>query len=462
LGPVCEQWKDHRIIVCADNDYKTEGNPGVTKAKATGQTVIIPEGMQGSDFNDLQQEKGLQEVKRQLGEGSAYRVNIHAWGLERYSGPAPERKWLIANTIPMGAVTVLSAKGDTGKGMLMLDLALKVGSKPGGYLDPVQSLGNTIQTHGTSVIFTAEDDRDEVHRRIEKIGHNGAENVYIVPLPNAGGPAPIVQPGKNGPEATPFYFELKEQLKQIPNLALVNFDPLASFVSDDVNADPAVGAFTMGLLASIGTETGAAVIVCHHLSKTNKNINGHDDARNLVRGSTAIVDGSRSVYVLWSMDDKRAKQVCNALGKRWAPNMVCQGCVVKSNGPADRDIKTFVRNTESGLLEIQDDTIRQVIGNQNDQLLTLLEQDIAAAAEAGFPFVQRGTGEAALYSRRNELNPAFHECGRLKLEKLAQSLLDESRIKKCRARGSKQAQWLDVQDGPFARGVGEFPEGARD
>jgi hypothetical protein len=142
--------------------------------------------------------------------------------------------------------------------------------------------------------------------------------------------------------------------------------------------------------------------------------------------------------------------------------MVCQGCVVKSNGPADRDIKTFVRNTESGLLEIQDDTIRQVIGNQNDQLLTLLEQDIAAAAEAGFPFVQRGTGEAALYSRRNELNPAFHECGRLKLEKLAQSLLDESRIKKCRARGSKQAQWLDVQDGPFARGVGEFPEGARD
>ena len=40
-------------------------------------------------------------------------------------------------------------------------------------------------------------------------------------------------------------------------------------------------------------------------------------------------------------------------------------------------------------------------------------------------------------------------------EKLAQSLLDESRIKKCRARGSKQAQWLDVQDGPFARGPEE-------
>jgi hypothetical protein len=135
--------------------------------------------------------------------------------------------------------------------------------------------------------------------------------------------------------------------------------------------------------------------------------------------------------------------------------------VVKSNGPADRDIKTFVRNTESGLLEIQDDTIRQVIGNQNDQLLALLEADIAAAAEAGFPFVRSGQGEAALYKRRNELNPALQECGRQKLEGLAQELLNEYRVIKCRAKGSKIAQWLDVPTGQFALGHGEFPEGGR-
>jgi hypothetical protein len=141
--------------------------------------------------------------------------------------------------------------------------------------------------------------------------------------------------------------------------------------------------------------------------------------------------------------------------------MVCQGCVVKSNGPADRDIKTFVRNTDSGLLEIQDDIIRQVIGNQNDQLIALLEADIAAAAGAGFPFTQRGTGENSLYSRKNELSPALHECGKHKLQSLAQSLLDEGRIKKCRAKGSKQAQWLDVPGGQFYLGIGEFPDGAR-
>ena len=443
-----------QLFVCADND-----EAGIKRANETGQRVIVPQGMAGTDFNDLAAEKGIDEVKRQLAGAADYRINLHEWKINRYKGPAPERRWLIQNTIPMGAVTILAAKGDTGKGMLMLDLALKIGGRESGFLQPVMALGNPVESHGTVVIFTAEDDEPEVHRRLERIGCKGYEDVLIIPLPNAGGPAPIVVPGKNGPEATPFYYELKEQLRQIPNLALINFDPLASFVMDDINADPAVGAYTMGLLASIGTETGASVIVCHHLSKTAKNVRGHDDARNLVRGSTAIVDGSRSVYVLWSMEDRQAKQVCSAMDLTWAPNMVCQGCVVKSNGPADRQIKTFVRNPESGLLEVRDDSIRQVMGNHTDYLLNLLENDIAAAAESGFPYTHTGASETSLYKNRSRLHELLQDCGRRRIESLAQQLLDESRIAKCRAKGSNQAKWLDVPGGKFYLGLGEFPEG---
>lgn len=455
LPRVAEQIEG-QVFICADND-----EAGLKRAYETGLRVIVPEETSGTDFNDLSQEKGLDEVKRQLGCGSDFRINIHDWKIDRYKGPAPERKWLVQNTIPMGAVTILAAKGDTGKGMLMLDMALKVGGRSSGYLNHVTALGNPVEAHGTAVIFTAEDDAPEVHRRLERIGCKGREDVLIIPLPNAGGPAPIVTPGKNGPEATPFYYELKEQLRQIPNLALINFDPLASFVMDDINADPAVGAYTMGLLASIGTETGAAVIVCHHLSKTAKNVRGHDDARNLVRGSTAIVDGSRSVYVVWNMEDKQAKQICNAMEYKWTPNAVCQGCVVKSNGPADRDIKTFVRNPESGLLEVRDDSIRQVMGNQDEYLMELLEQNIAEAAEAGFPFLQTGSSESSLYGRREKLSLPLQDCGRDKLKRLSQRLIEDGRIDKCRAKGSKHAQWLDVIDGSFYRGVGEFREGAR-
>lgn len=53
-------WAGAELVICADNDRQTEGNPGVTHAtaaaKATGAKLIVPEfpeGVPGSDFNDL-------------------------------------------------------------------------------------------------------------------------------------------------------------------------------------------------------------------------------------------------------------------------------------------------------------------------------------------------------------------------------------------------------------------------
>ena len=53
-------WAGAELVICADNDRQTEGNPGLTyataAAKATGAKLILPEfpeGVPGSDFNDL-------------------------------------------------------------------------------------------------------------------------------------------------------------------------------------------------------------------------------------------------------------------------------------------------------------------------------------------------------------------------------------------------------------------------
>lgn len=53
-------WAGAELVICADNDRQTEGNPGVTyataAAKATGAKLIVPEfpeGVAGSDFNDM-------------------------------------------------------------------------------------------------------------------------------------------------------------------------------------------------------------------------------------------------------------------------------------------------------------------------------------------------------------------------------------------------------------------------
>lgn len=71
LEPVAQAMREKypaaRIIICGDNDHLTEGNPGVTKAteaaQAVGGIAVWPEGIEGTDFNDMAAELGLAAVK---------------------------------------------------------------------------------------------------------------------------------------------------------------------------------------------------------------------------------------------------------------------------------------------------------------------------------------------------------------------------------------------------------------
>lgn len=68
-----EKFPDLRLILCADDDCRTEGNPGITKAKEAAQAVgrllalpdFGPDRPEGAtDFNDLHQMQGLEAVAR--------------------------------------------------------------------------------------------------------------------------------------------------------------------------------------------------------------------------------------------------------------------------------------------------------------------------------------------------------------------------------------------------------------
>ena len=83
---------------------------------------------------------------------------------------------------------------------------------------------------------------------------------------------------------------------------------------------------------------------------------------------------------------------------------------------------------------------------------------VAARALAGLPFNK--TGKGGLYEQRERLPRTLRTLGRDKLQNLCQELIDAGKIVQCRATGSNVAQWLDVPDGPFALGDGEFAQGA--
>ena len=138
--------------------------------------------------------------------------------------------------------------------MLTLDLAMKVASG----IPMQKSFGGTVSEFGNVVVFTAEDDEAEMHRRIERLDPDDKRFHYdnelrIVSLPNVGGVFPILQ-SVHGELTTSEEFErIYEQILHMSNLKLIIFDPLASFVHADVNADPAAGAALTGLMSKMGS-----------------------------------------------------------------------------------------------------------------------------------------------------------------------------------------------------------------
>ena len=325
----------------------------------------------------------------------------------------PEQHFLVDGSIPLGVVSILAAMGDTGKGMMTLDLALSVATgKPRAVSvspEPM-AFGGGVSANGTAVVITAEDDEAEVHRRLERLDPERLrlkqpERLIVVPLPSAGGPIPLVASGRNGPEATAHFRNLQDQLAHIDDLKLVVLDPLSSFIHADVNADPAASSFVTGILAGLATETGAAVIVAHHMRKPqgNRPITTVEQARDAVRGSSALVDGVRLVYALWPTSKEYQNRVFKALDEKPVRNAVFQGAVVKANGTVDRTIRTYLRAPTGLLIDITRrlDERRTVAAELFETLVTL----IARAAEERSPIHP--------YRRERRLSPAPSPRGRL-------------------------------------------------
>ncbi len=384
-------------------------------------------------------------------------LNILDWSVSRYLGQAPVQRFLVEGLFPLGVTSIVAAMGDTGKGMLLLDLALKVASDT----DQVCGFGPLVTEHGSVVIFSAEDDADEIHRRLDRLDPEGKraeyhDRLFIIPMPNMGGPFSMLKTNMRGkcPEISEKFENISRQLSTIKNLKLIIFDPLISFVHADINSDPELGWFSTGLLASLAAEMGASVITAHHMRKPK--ISTVEQAREAIRGTTALVDGVRCSFALWPASTEHQNSVFNDLKIAKVNNAIYQGAIVKSNGLADRSTRTYLRSP-IGLLEDISEQLK--LNTLSDEYLKkILMQAIAISAQAGHPFTH--TGGPGVFKQRHRLPAIFHNISRHKLEHLIQVLLNEHKVVKGMAANSKEDKWLDVPNGPIARGEGKFKLGA--
>ncbi len=258
-------------------------------------------------------------------------------------------EWLVDSFIPFGKPGIIAAVGGVGKSLSMIQLALGIAT--GG-----DWWGKTIKQKGSTVIFAAEDDLGEVHRRIASLDPLGLRfqseyDVYVFPIPEQKEPMILLREEGITSQAT----ELVEELKTIPNLKLVVFDPLQAFTTGNISSSNEVGQLWGSYCANISARLGITCLTVHHLSKSALT-NDSDDAlshRAEIRGASSITDSVRFAIAMWLADNDTCEKICLEQGIEVDRMAVVKASLVKSNsGNVDYSTKTLVRR--GAVLEILD------------------------------------------------------------------------------------------------------------
>lgn len=172
----------------------------------------------------------------------------------------PPRHWLLDEWIPQKTVTLFGGDGGTGKSLLALQLAVAVatdtywlGMKPAA---------------GRVIFMSAEDDDDELHRRLDAIlaadqlSYDQLEGLTLRSL--AGEDALLAVEGQLQMAASELYYEL-ERRAEVDTPTLVVIDTLADVYPSNENDRAKVRQF-IGLLRGLALKAECAVVLLGHPS----------------------------------------------------------------------------------------------------------------------------------------------------------------------------------------------------
>ena len=195
-----------------------------------------------------------------------------------------------------GSVSLLAARGGSGKTRLLARLAGVIAAGEGEWLHGI-GLDYAIQGRGAPVLAVfGEESPDEIHRTIYRIGEQHPEqhaalrrNMHMVSL-SSGIHVPIVdQDGEQG-EGIEVIARRCDEI----GAKLLILDPSISFFEGEENDNTQAQRYIEGLRR---LAEGRAVMVATHTAKSA--IQGSADA---ARGAAALRDGARAMFAMGSKD----------------------------------------------------------------------------------------------------------------------------------------------------------------
>jgi RecA-family ATPase len=180
--------------------------------------------------------------------------------------PVPEREWIVRDMIPAKTITLLSGDGAVGKSTLALQLATARALE--------RDWIGTMPRAGRTLYLSAEDDTDELHRRLDAIrAHYGATfddmaDLHLIDL--VGENAVLGEISKTGIiRATPL-FDSVVSIVQKTQVDLVVIDALADVFAGDENNRSQARQF-VGMLKGPAREYHCAFLCLAHPSLNGMN-----------------------------------------------------------------------------------------------------------------------------------------------------------------------------------------------
>ena len=174
-------------------------------------------------------------------------------------------EWLIGMMIPAGTVTLLSGDGGAGKSLLALNLAISVatgGALPWLGMQPEQ---------GPAIYVGAEDNIDEMHRRINNmiwnrpdINYSDLSNLHIASLAARDALLSVVDARTNTLAPSPLFEQIRSKIDAVRPRVVI-FDTLADLFPGNEN-DRAQARQFVGQLRKLSVDFSTTIILLSHPS----------------------------------------------------------------------------------------------------------------------------------------------------------------------------------------------------
>lgn len=212
----------------------------------------------------------------------------------------PPRRWHVPDLIPAGTVTIINGDGGTGKSLLAAQLALATTSN-------TKWVGQQVE-QGPCIYLSAEDDLDELHRRIATIAErqnvplSRLDDFHMVPLAGEDAILASTKPGSHVLATTALFKTIESEIKALQP-ALIVLDTLADLFGGEENQRAQSRQF-IGLLRGWAIKYHTTMVLLAHPSLSGL-ANGTGSS-----GSTGWNNSVRSrLYLERVMDGSGGKAV---------------------------------------------------------------------------------------------------------------------------------------------------------